>query len=225
MEKKYLIGIIAAVAVIAIFVATLVYYSNVIEEGYHYTYQGADGSDYSFDVVRLEGINGLFHKAYFSLGRDDGKIYKYYTMFRNSPMDLEQIPLEKVSSDILYNKDEKKKQIDVTQNPGLPSESGKISSLAVLDITKITGSMGGVTIFGVPTKMAFTSLTPDMEGTEIKEIDCSDASDDTGVILLRIGDANKIYRENENCVILEAKSYADITKVSDKFVMHLIGIF
>ena len=77
----------------------------------------------------------------------------------------------------------------------MPSESGKISSLAVLDITKITGSMGGVTIYGVPTEMAFTSLTPELEGTEIKEIDCSDASNDIGVILLRIGEKNKIYSD------------------------------
>lgn len=225
MERKYIIGIIAIVAIIATFAATFVYYSRVIEAGYHYTYKGADGSDYSFDVIRLEGVNGLFNKAYFSLARDDGKIYNYYTMFRNSPMDLKSIPMEKSSSDILYNKNEKKKQIYITQDPNLPKDSGKISSLAVLDISKITGSLGGVTIYGVPTKMAFTSLTPDMEGTDIKKITCDDATDEIGVILIKMGDADKIYKENNNCVILEAKSYSDITKVSDKFVMHLIGIF
>jgi len=224
MERKYVIGIIATIAMIATFAATFVYYSRVIEAGYHYTYKGADGSDYSFDVVRLEGVNGLFQKAYFTLSRSDGKVYQYYTMFRNSPMDLESIPLEK-SRDILYNKNEKKKQIYITQDPGLPKDSGKISTLAVLDITKITGSLGAVTIYGVPTEMTFTSLTPDLNGTSIKKITCDNATNETGVILIKMGDADKIYKENNNCIVLEAKSYADITKVSDKFVMHLIGIF
>ncbi len=224
MEKKYIIGIIVIVALIATFAATFVYYTKVIEAGYHYTYKGADGSDYSFDVVRLNGINGLFNKAYFTLKRDDGKIYQYYTMFRSSPMDLESIPLEK-SRDILYNQNEKKKQIYITQDPNLPKESGQISALAVLDITKITGSLGAVTIYGVPTEMVFTSLTSDLNGTNTKEITCDDATNETGVILIKMGDTDKIYKENNNCVVLESKSYADIIKVSDKFIMHLIGIF
>ena len=224
MEKKYIQGIIAVIILISIFTATFIYYSNLVKEGYHYTYDGAN-SEYSFDVVRLEGVTSLFHKAYFTLSRDDGKIYKYYTLFRNSPMDLEDIPLEQSSQSILYNGEDKKTIIYITQDPNLPAESGKVSSLAVLDITKITGSLGNNPIYGVPTKMTFTSLTPELEGSEIKEITCEDASDETGVVLIKMGEDNKIYKDNDNCVVLEAKSYSDITRVTDKFIMHLIGIF
>lgn len=225
MENKLIIGIIVVIALISVFVGTVVYTGKVIEEGYHYTYKGVDGSDYAFDVIRLEGVKGIFNQVTFSLGRDDGKIYKYSTLFRNSPMDLENIPLENCKDNLLYTGEDRKSQIYITQDINLPGNSSKTSTVSAMDISKITNGMANVYIYAVPTELTFTSLTEDLKSQGLKEIDCKDATKDIAVIKIQLGKENKIYRENENCVVLEAKSYDDITKLSDKFIMHLIGIF
>lgn len=220
MKKSTITAIIVIIALISIFVGTIIYYGNVIKEGYHYTYKGADGSDYTIDIIRLEGVKGLFHKVTFVLARDDGKIYKYSTIFRNGPKDLEDIPLE-FSRDILYDGNDTKKKIFITQDPDLPGNSSTTSTVSALDISKITNGLSNVYIYGIPTDMAYTEDTE--KGFE--KINCANATDSIGVILIKIGDENKIYKENDNCVVLEAKTYDDITKLSDKFIMHLIGIF
>ncbi|MBU0929954.1 MAG: hypothetical protein KJ623_02690 [Nanoarchaeota archaeon] len=225
MKKNTIIAIIVFVALISIFVGTIIYYGNIIKEGYHYTYKGADGSDYAIEVIRLEGVKGLFQRVTFALSRDDGKLYKYSTLFRNSPMDLEKIPMEPSRDSILYNGNDAKTQIYITQDTSLPGNSSRTSTVAALDIMKLTYGLSNVYIYGVPTELAYMNITPEQEQMEIKDIDCSDASDEIGVILIKLGSENKIYKENDNCVVLEAKSYDDITKVTDKFNMHLIGIF
>ncbi|MDD5650884.1 MAG: hypothetical protein PHF86_10795 [Candidatus Nanoarchaeia archaeon] len=225
MEKKTIIGIIVVIAIISVVIGTIIYSGKVIKEGYHYLYKGVDGSDYTFDVIRLEGVKGLYNQVTFSLGRDDGKIYKYSTLFRNNPNDLENIPLENSKDSILYNGNNKKGKIYITQDQNLPGNSSKTSTVAALDISKITNGMANVYIYAVPTELTFINLTEDLKLQGLKEIDCSDATKDIGVILIELGKENRIYKENDNCVVLEARTYEDITKVSDKFIMHLIGIF
>ena len=94
-----------------------------------------------------------------------------------------------------------------------------------MDITKVTYGLANVFIYNIPTESAYTNLTQDLIDRGINQITCKNADKTAGVILIKIGSENRIYKENDNCVVLEAKTYDDITRVTDKFIMNLIGIF
>ena len=55
-------------------------------------------------------------------------------------------------------------------------------------------------------------------------ITCNDVRDHQGVILLKIGENNRIYSDN-GCIILEAKSNKDLIRVSDRLILDILGVF
>ncbi len=232
MKKQHLTSIIVFLVLVSTFTGGFLYFKNYLEEGKTYTYEGPEGS-FDFEVVKKPGIDLTFHRVYVYLTRG-GKELKYYINMRNSPMDVEDIPFENIRDRILYSNG-KNTTYYITQDPNLPSESNKISTLAVMNINRVTagsvvdkdGFKVDVIIYGIPTKAAVTSLTPELEAKGVPKKDCSDATREAPVFKLLIDDENKIYTDENNkwCVILEAKSYEDLLKVVDKFVYNLIGVF
>lgn len=230
MKKTHLVTIIVFLIVLSIFTGGFIYYKHYLEEGKTYTYNGAEAT-FEFEIVKKPGIDLLFHRVYVYLTRD-GKEIKYYINMRNSPMSVENIPFEDVRDKILYSNG-KNTTYYITQDPDLPIQSNKISTLAVMNINRVTagsvvkeeGFETSIIIYGIPTKSAVTRLTPDYEGTSIPIKDCKDATREEPVFKLLIGDENRIYKDGDWCVVLEAKSYEDLLKVADKFVYNLIGVF
>ena len=223
MEKKTLTAIIAIVILIAVFTAVFVYYSKELEKSQHFIFKGVN-SDYTFDIVRLEGVKGLFYKTFIYVTYDNNEKYKIYITFKNDPRELDDISFED-SNSILYNEANKKDKIYITQDLDLPNLSQKTSTVAAMDITKVTYGLANVFIYNIPTESAYTNLTQDLIDRGINQITCKNADKTAGVILIKIGSENRIYKENDNCVVLEAKTYDDITRVTDRFIMNIIGIF
>ncbi len=184
-------------------------------------------------MVEKPGVNILFHRVYVYLIRD-GKELKYYVNMRNGPMEVEDIPFENARDKILYSNGRDTTYF-ITQDPNLPIESNKISTLAVMNINRVTaGSVieeldkkYNIVIYGIPTKAAITEESEMYKDTNVPVKDCNDATRETPVIKLIVEDENKIYfdESNEWCVILEAKSYEELLKVTDKFVYHILEVF
>ncbi len=232
MKKTHLISIIVFLVVLSIFTASFIYYKQSIESGKTYTYEGPGGS-FDFEIVKKPGVDIIFNRIYLYLTRD-GKELKYYVNMRNSPMSVEDIPFENVRDKILYSNG-KNTTFYITQDPNLPTESNKLSTLAVMNINRVTagsvvkeqGFETNVVIYGIPTKSAITKMTPMYEESDIPVKDCKDATRETPVIKLLIGDEDRIYfdKDNEWCVILEAKNYDELLRVADKFVYHIMEVF
>jgi len=134
----------------------------------------------------------------------------YIVYLHYGPKEVDKINSETVKDKILNSK-----QIYTTFNPSMP---GAPTALAVIDIVKVTGTNPEWGIFKIPTQAAIT------EPDGINEVKtCKDATNETSVILLKLGDETKIYPE-DYCIIIQAENEEDIIKASNRLVYELLGI-
>jgi len=82
-------------------------------------------------------------------------------------------------------------------------------------------------LFNIPVSSAFFSVAEDsvipIENQTVK--DCSDASEETGLIWLRLGNSTSVFEEN-GCVVVQGKSpdEMEIIRAADRFYLTMIGI-
>ena len=177
-----------------------------------YLYSGP-GGDYAF-FVRKDPASGLevnYLRTYIE-GR-----YEYQIPLRNSPFDLEDVPLEDVKDIILVESDNNKNDyIYITQNNNMVNLTDGGSTIAAYEIGLVTG-IGRV--YGIYTDLAST----EENNNGLKVVTCDNVPENVGIIELRFGEP-RIYAEGE-CVIVQGNDKDSIISSAEKLIMHLIGVF
>ena len=130
----------------------------------------------------------------------------HYISIRYDPRDLKDIEIEENLKERLL-----RKEIFVTLTPNLTIDS----IVAVAELAKIIGNKY---LFNIPVSGA---LTYPKDDTPIKT--CSDVTVKTSIILLKLGEETKVYKDNE-CIIIEGKTEEDIVKAVSKLALELMGI-
>jgi hypothetical protein len=136
----------------------------------------------------------------------NGEIYTIPLMY--NPNQIETMPNNGVVSKDITSKD----LIYITFDPGLTPRS----VISGVEMAKVFGQAE----YGILKKVVKSSVTYD---AKIPIITCANATEKTGVILMRLGETSSISKEL-GCVILTAKDETDMMKLSNKMVYIALGI-
>ncbi|MBI2670940.1 hypothetical protein HYX18_03120 [Candidatus Woesearchaeota archaeon] len=216
MLQKKKIVLWTAVIVLLVFLAVVLININKGNSSTYY-YQGRTDK-FSFQVTKNGNITQHVIKVYtVEKGVENQKLIP----FDYGPKELEPISLEDNVNQKIIGIITSKNFIYITQDPRLPNLTQIDSVLAVQEIAKVTGT-APYSVFQIPTRAAYTYDDNSSKLAEI--INCKYANSKISVILLKLGDENMIYSENE-CVIVEAKNGKDLRKAATKLVYHLLGVF
>ena len=220
MKRKRIRKSRILILLIVIFVVTFfgaILYKKSVQNSNVYSYDGIDDT-YQF-LIEKDGDSFLHIIKVYANNK------AYLIPFRYGPKELEDIPLDtNAKKDFLYNDKGLKKDLYITQDPSLPDKTDQESILAIVEINRITGqAVWG--IYNIPTHSSFTEETPRANEINLSIKDCKDVNNDIGVVKFTLGDSNRIYIDDNGCVILQAKEGDDIFKVADKMAMHLLGVF
>ncbi len=213
MDETKKINIILLVLFILLIVATVTFFVFPSKAKNQYVYNG-----FVVSKFRLESApNLVFHYIDLNVGNN-----KYEIPIRNDPRTLENIVVE--INDVGWLKKSLEadnynilaKQVYMTFNPDL--SNGDLL-IAGGEIVRVLGSGDGG-IYHLPVTGTFTKQ---IEGSETIVKTCNDASLENAVIMLDIGEENKIYN-NKNCIVLEGKDYTNLIRVADRFLLKLVGV-
>ncbi len=215
-KDRFVTGLILFFVFVLAFVLTFAFYSR--SKGPEtYTYSGKDGKEYKFTIDEKNDVT--FHVL--SMRRN---YVDYNIPFEFGPAELSHVYLEEdIDDKILYNDNgNKKRAIFVTQDPDLVSQTRQRSVIALLTISRITG-LDNPGFFKIPSYQAFTETTDVINERDHFIRTCEDASSLRGVVLLRIGDENRIYSDGY-CVIVEGVDGDGLVEGATKLVYNLLGI-
>ncbi len=212
MEKqdKIITIFVAVLFLVLVGVLLMIFLNKDNGESYHYS---GPGGDYNFFVKKdpSSGLNINYLVTYI-----EGK-YEYQIPLRNSPMDVEEVPLEDVKDIALIESgNDKNDYLYITQSNDFINLTGGGSTIAAYEIGLVTG-VGRV--YGIYTDLAST----EENSNGLRIVTCDNVPKNVGVIELRFGEP-RIYAEGD-CVIVQGNSKENIIAAAEKLIMHLIGVF
>ncbi|MEK6834979.1 MAG: hypothetical protein AABX61_01815, partial [Nanoarchaeota archaeon] len=204
-KVKILFYVLIIVLIIIISFAVISFKKPILNNNYIYT--SPSGEQFQFFKSKIGNITQ--HIVTVSTFNKEGE-HKYDIPIMNDPYSLEKITLIKdVKNKILT-----KNTVFVTVDPYSDSKS----VLAAVEITRVIGT-NDYGVFKIPTKAATYKQT----NTTFPYITCKDATKQTGVIYLFVGNETRVVPYGE-CVIVEGKDYDDLIKAADKLTLHLLGV-
>ncbi len=193
---------IVVIAVIAIMAALLTYTIVVLtSEGTHDYVTGSS----VYEVQEIRTGQTVYYKIKIYINNNPTPSYIFT---RYEPGQLEKLDIENVKSKILD-----KKEFFITINP-YANLTG-LTTIAALEIDKFLDNRY---LFNIPVSSAFTE---DYNNGTVKT--CSDADEDTGIFLLRLGNMTRLF-SREECIVLEGKTEEDLIMLADRLVFQLLGM-
>lgn len=205
-------AIIFLFALIALFLASFTVTKLVInwlDEGYNY--QGKNG-EYRIDVRTVGNITIYSpHVKRYNV--------EYIYNFRNRPEDLEDLYLEESIIDKL-NRPKGLNLIYVTRDPDLGNKTDNDVLIAAAGFEPILGTYD-YSMYQVRIRNTYTKrIDP-----KIPKIDCRDVSATDAIILLKLGEEERVYTDENECIIIEGTDGKSLIRSAEKFGYSLIGVF
>ena len=215
VKKRKLEIIVAWLIILAVIVSFIVI---KIKNSDTFTYESKKGI-IKFDIQQIGSVT-FFRPHVFYKGKE------YIYAFRNKPQDLEDIPLEEGIANKL-NRPEGLKDLYITKDVDL---SGKIKGSVSIVVAPMISILGR-SDFGIYKARVTSAYISHHAGEPVApEVDCSTVNlnekvnKTSAVILVKLGEQNRIYSEGD-CVVIEGKNTDGLIKSGEKFGYHLIGVF
>jgi len=204
---KWVIGILFFI--LMIFIGMLVV-ENLGKNSNVYVYNGP-GGEYIFNIDDTGGVVNHVLRVYVN---DN----EYYYAFRYGPRELENVSVSGDVKQILNSK-----TLYISQDPNLPIETSSKSSLAVMELNRITGE-SYYSIYQTPTITAVSRATNRSTELELPEKTCDNLVDGEGVILIERAEKTKVIAESDNCVIIQGINGDEILRSADTLAYKWLGV-
>ncbi|MFH1456346.1 MAG: hypothetical protein ABIF40_05355 [archaeon] len=203
MEKKYINYGLYALIIILIALSVYFLYDITTEELDLSYYEYSNG-DTVFEVTIVSDDETQIPVFV----DDDGPPYLLH--FQYDPLSVEDISIDRD----IYNKIYDVEQIYVTIDPNAGYTS--LITIAAFEIEKFFDVP--YLPYNIPVNSAFISKYGE---TVVKT--CEDATLDTAVIWLYVGDKTQVY-SNGYCIIVEGTSEAEVVRATDRLMYYMFGI-
>lgn len=203
MNKNDWIFLILIVAFI-VMISSFIYVMKTKADKGLIDYKNAEGTNFKLVKYKIENL------TLYKINIFNGYDYS----FRNSPLDVENISVEKGVEELL-NRPAGTEVVYITQDYEFLNKTDTDSVIAISEFSRILGT-NDYGVFKLNVKTVFTS--------DVKQRDavtCSDVNSTTAVIYIKEGE-NKIYKQGE-CLIMQGTK-EDIIKVGDRFAYYLAGV-
>jgi hypothetical protein len=177
------------------------YYNQKVKYGpYAFDYNG-------YEVIYLDQGNGPIYKLKVFLR---GSVEASYINLRRDPRDIDDISIKVNKEDVLA-----KFRLYITMHP---TNLTSTSVLAGAEISKITGNQY---LYGIPTTGAV--ILP-VEGKVVDIRTCNDVTNEVGIILLQLGSENKVYSDENGCVIVQGITEENLIDGANLLDLYLLGV-
>ncbi|MEK6936681.1 MAG: hypothetical protein AABW58_01265 [Nanoarchaeota archaeon] len=171
--------------------------------GSYYLYNSSRDNVFKYNGYKIYQTAPVVYDIEVFLKNDQNP---HYISVRYDPRTLDYIEIEENIKERVI-----REEVFITLTPELTSES----VIAAAEIAKIIGNQF---LFNLPVK---TALTYKKENIPVKT--CSDVTTTESIIVLRLGEESKVFKQEE-CIIVEGKTEEEIIKASTKFILDLLGI-
>ncbi len=138
----------------------------------------------------------------------------YIIPFYHHPRELDSVVYEDGVEDKILRKP---KRLFIA----MPPDGGSKVVVAGVEISKITGFR--YNLLNIPTRSALTEQSFSENSSDYPVVDCSSATNKTGVVRFKKGEFNKVYSRG-HCVIVEYASVEEATKPADRLAYEMLGI-
>ena len=213
-EKSIVIFLIALIFIFS-FIVGYVFYSR---RGYEYEYEGITGK-FLFSVDKHTGDEIHILKFYTKTRFKPSQGYK--VPFNYGPEELEIIPVEgEPRKEILDAK-----KVYFTRDVYLDQKTNEEIIVAIFTVDRIIGqNLLSNPIYNIST--SFAAIENNTLATELQLpiLACDQANKARVIIWFKEGDENKVYYENEYCIVAQFKEGDDPKKVATRLTYHILGI-
>ncbi|MBT3690799.1 hypothetical protein HOG16_00985 [Candidatus Woesearchaeota archaeon] len=217
MEKKQEKIIVVVLILVILALAFGISYSVYSRTSKEYTYLGPAGN-FSFVLDRHTGNdvhilalpympNSLWEKT-------------FLIPFNYGPEELEGIYTEEVRELIIDSP-----EIYMVRDVYLDEKTQNNIAVAILNVDRVVGQdMLTPPIYNIPITFGAIEENSLSQGLGLQVMTCEDAHAVTTVIWFKEGTENKIYKENEYCVVVEFKEGENPIKSATRLVYHITGV-
>ena len=209
MDNRYLWGLL----LVGIFALSFgySYFDDENSSARSYIYMG-DLDTYNFEVSE-QGDHFLNWTAVYYSGGSVNHLKDYITPYSYGPnelLNIEMMPFRDIFQD--------SKKAYITRDVNLDEKTDSKIVVSLVSIDRLVSKFKSDSII---------SATEDNEKSQqlnLEIITCDDATKNNLVIWLKEGSENRIYRENDYCVVGEFLEGDDPNKVATKIAYHIIGV-
>lgn len=161
----------------------------------------------------------VFHSVDLSVGN---KLYN--VPFRNNPQDLEDIRVTGLDGIAWLTEVEESNNYDILADNVFitfdPTQlDGSDTIIAGGTLVRAFGSGQG----GIYHKQVSGAFTKAINGSSTQVVTCDDASQEQGVVMLRLGEEDRVYTIND-CILVEGITYDGLIMSSEKLLLTLLGV-
>ena len=200
IDRQVAILILVVVLIFGLFIG-FYYYNQKVKYGpYAFDYNG-------YEIIYLDQGNGPLYKLKVFV-RDSAE--PSYINLRRDPRDIDDIQISVNKEDVLA-----KSRLYITMHP---TNLTSTSILAGAEISKITGNQY---LFAIPTTGAV--ILP-VQGKVADVRTCNDVTKEVGIILLQLGDENKVYSDENGCVIVQGITEDNLIDGANLLDLYLLGV-
>jgi hypothetical protein len=111
----------------------------------------------------------------------------------------------------------------ITRDVEAGNITGNLDFLALLEFKRVL-EQSKTGLYNFPTALGLTTETEKSLLLEIPTVTCDDADSKVGVIYVKLGETNQVYREGD-CLIVEGDSGDGLVMSADKLSYTLLGLF
>ena len=166
-----------------------------------YYFEVSDQGDHFLNWSVIYNIDGIYHEKPFITP---------YPYGPNEVLNIEMYPFR----DIFQNA----KQVYITRDVYLDEKTDSEIVVSLLSINRLVDK------FKTDSMLASIEDNERSKQLNLPLMTCDDANENRMVIWLKEGSENKIYRENDYCVVGEFLEGDDPNKVATKIAYHIIGV-
>lgn len=209
-EKQNKRASIVVIVLLAILSGFIVFVSLTYGEGFFtgkHIYESPSGDEFTFIENDVGGLTLYDLQVYTEKA---GVEHLYQIPLRNLPKDVKIVSFEEgVQKKILESNG-----VFITFDPKLKAQA----SLGAIELAGVIGT-AEFGVFKISTQGAFIEKTD----IDYPVKTCEDAKGGVSVILLKLGNGNKVYSQGD-CVIVEGDTYENLIKSSERLIFGLFGV-
>jgi hypothetical protein len=136
----------------------------------------------------------------------------YHLQLRNDPKSTENITINSEIKELILEKE----AIFFTLDPNF-------NSVPVLGATEMANIFG--TRLGIFNKRVFGAITKEADPpTGNIVVNCNNVSVKSNIVRLQVGDETKVYKEENNCIIVQGTDEWEIIRASDRLIYDVLGV-
>jgi hypothetical protein len=208
-KKKKLNWIIFGLLLLLIFTVII---NNRTKNGLNYYVYEGSLDNYTF-LLSQQGDHFLNWSVVYKLNDIMQTVKEYHTPFPYGPNELEEIEINDFRKEF-----QDAQEVYITRDVLLDSKTKSQIVVSLLNLDRVIEKFKTISLLA---SIENNDMTQELN---LPIITCGNSNENRFVIWLKEGEKNRIYKENDYCIVGEFEEGDDPNKVATKIAYHIIGV-